>query len=252
MNVCWNEEIGKKFIEDSRQNRRLVEEKVKHRNEATKQCLEDVIEILDNVVSKAVHLCESLVIEEIPVEQIKTTKRKNGNKKNNSVQNSISELNVKQNLKLDLKTDNSFTKNKHQLKVKYFDPKQILNVDSNVTFSLETLEDGKTLKPEPMRISEEDENTLYPLQYYVELDVIKDILNVVFCNVSMKNIEDRSLFEIAEDIFKGSKNPEFNGEVLAHEFLNNPAYLDLIKRTPKFIIKNPIDIVKNIVKLKDK
>lgn len=86
-----------------------------------------------------------------------------------------------------------------------------------------------------INVSDECDANGKPLTYFITFDVI--------------NIEDKSVSEIAKDILNESKRDDFNWEVLVHEYLNESKVFDLLKYATKFLIKNPIEMVNDLVKL---
>lgn len=245
--VCWNEEIGKKFVEDTRMKRMLHEEEVRRRSIELSQHMAEMSEIIDDIICVAVHRCESLIIENVSVEKIKLKRKGNGKKisKNDfrvssEVIRSVSRGSQRQRgsskpksstteqKELESKVNISQTKTTNSLKT----PKRVSRPEKNI-----------------INVTVDCETNMNPLTYFVTFDVIKNVLSLVYWNVSISNIEDKSVFEIAEDIFNECRRCDFNSEVLVHEYLNNSKFLELIKNTSKFLIKNPIEIVKDLVNL---
>lgn len=246
--VCWNDEIGKKFVEDTLMRRRHHEESVGRRSLELQQIKKDTSELIEEIISVAVHRCESLIIEELPVEKT-DTKRKG---KHPSHLDSVASSEGSQ-----VRSRGSQSRRKSS--------KGTYNISEFEGFSSERkstesqIKSIKTLTPKkvsicapeenPIKVSVDHEINMYSLTYFISFDVIKDVLSSVFWSVSVRNIEDKSVFEIAEDLFNESKREDFNSRVLVHEYLNNTKFLELMKNTTKFTFKNPIEIVKNLVNL---
>lgn len=225
---------------------------VERRSIEIKENLKEISQLIDEVVTAAVHLCESVIIEEIQSEKVKAPKQKSGNRKNISNQNlQLVEGVARSSLKVNPKLKN-YTKVRYKNDDEVLEPEiysKVELVGSSLSLNSQrktTLNKSDLSIP---KVSVDHEANLYPVNYFLTFDIIKDILSVVFWNVSIQNIEDKSIFELAEEIFNESRNIEFNFAVLTHEYLNNPKFLDLIKNTTKFLIKNPVKIVENLIKL---
>lgn len=214
--------------------RRIHEEKVRRRSIELRQHIADISKIIEDIISVAVRRCDNLIIEELSEDEIKV-KRKVGSKKEIRVSNgkmrsrTVSKTPEKKDFKP--KTRNSFSENQS------FEAKTEVSPNSSSSKKEEKL----------INVTVDCETNVNPLTFFITFDIIKGVLSSVFWNVSVSNIEDKSVFEIAEDIFNESKRDDFNAEVLVHEYLNNTKFLDLMKNTPKFLIINPTEVVKNLV-----
>lgn len=214
---------------------------MKRRSEEIRQNKEEISQIIDYLLSTAVHLCESCVIEEMVPEKVKPSKRKTSNARRS--RQALTSTNEKLN-------DNSkgilIQRNRETEDITAESSDTEVDTKIPIRFEESNLSSNKTDRDFP-KISIDHEANNHNLHYFVTFDAIKNILSVVFWSISVKNIEDKSIFEIAEEIFDLSKNSNFQDEVLAHEYLNNLQFLELLKDTNKFLMKNPIEIVSSLI-----
>ncbi|KAJ8923226.1 hypothetical protein NQ315_001781 [Exocentrus adspersus] len=91
------------------------------------------------------------------------------------------------------------------------------------------------------------------LAYFLPSEVLVTVITACLpWHAKIQNIEDESLREKAEKIFEECKNEEFDHKVLCHEFLNHPTFVELIKKTRKFTVINPVLVVEEILQEKEK
>lgn len=230
--------MGTNFVKNTLQKRKQHEEDVKCREAEMLQNLTDISNIINDMLANVVHLCDSVIIQEIPYEKPRDSKRKSGGKSSQSVANiNTDDITIKKGSVRSNKRGTSINKAKHK---------------SNEFVSISSTLNKRSADDIPKRniieVSVGHEENVCPFNYFVSFDVIKNLLTTIFWNVTIKNIEDKSIFEIAEDLFNETRNLDFHSEVLAHEYLNNPKFLDLIKTTRKYLVKNPVEIVTGLIK----
>lgn len=248
--VCWSCDIGREFVESVLEKRRLHEEEVSRRNIEIQQHLEDVTQLVDDVISNVVHLCESLIIEEVSTEKVKTKNKYSVKKCSRSDVTYSNELLKKNDSKMNTRIKSSIKiKKKNEALDVSIDEQSITKFNKSVTNNQKKTANFSIMND--LNVSVEHETSITSLNHFITFDVIKNILSIAFWNVTVRHIEDKSIFEKAEDLFNEIRSNEFNSEVLAHEYLNNPKFLDLIKSTYKFLYKNPVEIVKTIIEDSD-
>ncbi|KAJ8968501.1 hypothetical protein NQ317_014674 [Molorchus minor] len=65
--VCWDKDVGEQFITETLDRRRKHEEMVRIRNEERRENVEMAEDILTDLIDHTVHVCDSVVIEDLDV-----------------------------------------------------------------------------------------------------------------------------------------------------------------------------------------
>ncbi|KAG5872936.1 hypothetical protein JTB14_005957 [Gonioctena quinquepunctata] len=203
--LCWDEEIGQRFVEETSEKRILHEEEVRIRNEERHEAEEFMKSLLNKTIDETVHKCESLIIEELlPEPDVLSLASSRKLKTNDNIQ------------------------------VKIF-----------TAYEDTSPSEGSSDKSTEVGF---EANSNPNIKYFIELDVVLSVLmNILSWSYDVQNIEEQSFSEILEDIFNDCRNPDFNNEVLSHEFLNNAKLLKLLNKTSIFVIKNPPEIVEELI-----
>ncbi|XP_074037928.1 sperm flagellar protein 2 [Leptinotarsa decemlineata] len=243
--LCWDERVGEMFVKDILEKRRIHEEEVTIRNEERKQAEDFVKIIIDESIGETVHKCESIIIEEVKHETNSFRKIRTNEKvrvkivsESEGTDENPDELNhdkfeesdnndhgEKSDLGGDLEEESKGNLSNESGKLESNDDKKFFNIEI-----------GFECNPNPN------------LQYFIELETVLSVLSIVLSwSFNVQNIEDKSFCELLQEIYDECKNPQFNDEVLSHEFLNNPKFLKLLSNTTIFLVKNPSEIVKELL-----
>ncbi|CAG9813387.1 unnamed protein product [Phaedon cochleariae] len=221
--ICWDNEIGNKFVEATLEERKIHEEEVRTRNEERRQNQEFAECILQDVVNEVVHGCDSVIIEDLtPTEDEETRK--------NSLQEIISSAEVTlcngESPEDEEETTGSIIKNDNSTV-------EVLNVAedkfSNLAIGFENCDDTV-------------------IAHFITLhSLIQVFAKTLPPSQTKENLEDESFSEKLENIFEECRNAQFNNEVLSHDILNNTKFLDLLNESFNFQIKNPPKIVAKLI-----
>ncbi|KAK9887729.1 hypothetical protein WA026_000047 [Henosepilachna vigintioctopunctata] len=86
------------------------------------------------------------------------------------------------------------------------------------------------------------------LVYFLDLESILAVEAVILqWHTQVQNVYTKSFREQMARIYRECKNPFFNNAVLAHEFLNNYEFSQILAYTTRFIDKNPPNFVQNLI-----
>lgn len=117
-----------------------------------------------------------------------------------------------------------------------------LNPDMHIYSSASLLEDetflevGREVAPSPGMV------------YFLPFETLITVVSVALPRlVQMESLKDHSLREHLEVIYESCKVDMFNGAVLMHVFLNNEYFWRVIQATFKFVAKEPVTIVKELL-----
>lgn len=117
-----------------------------------------------------------------------------------------------------------------------------MNPDLNVYSSVSFLEDetfseiGRDVAPYPGRV------------YFLPFEALMTVITAAFSwHATVQNLLDESLRQHLEVIYESCRNDLFNGSVLVHEFLNNEHFLRVIQVNFKFVAKEPVKIIKELL-----
>ncbi|KAJ8943281.1 hypothetical protein NQ318_017299 [Aromia moschata] len=189
--VCWDKNVGEQFAAEMSKRRKIHEEIVRKQNEEHQDNVEMTEDILTDLVDHTVHVCDSVVIEDIVEEA--------------AVEESFQE-------EVQGECGSFIAKDYGEMVGEYGCEGDYDFTNISINFEVE---------PGPS----------WPLSWHAKV----------------QNVEDRSFRETVEETYEECRNPEFNGEVLAHEFLNHPRFLALIATTSRFSVRIPPQIVEDLL-----
>lgn len=198
--VCWDVSIGNACVEALQLQRELDDQAVERHEKERQENMEAAVSIIDKLIDHTVHVCDSVVIEDIISEKTKSSE---------SVE-VVDDKWVNQDLHI-------------------YSSASILDEE-------QCLEVGTDVAPTPGRI------------YFLPFDTLITVITAALpWHLQTQNLLDQSLREHLEIIYESCKSDMFNGAVLVHEFLNNEHFLRVIMMTFKFLAKEPVKIVKQLV-----
>lgn len=240
--VCWDEHVGRGFIKETMEKRRKHANEVMLREQELLMNKAYVHEILDDLIDQTVHICDSVVIEDI-VSEHEDTKSENEKTETELLHNSENEaftsitsgiLTIKETSR-----SNQFTSEENNLEM------QGVEMDYE---DVEYLGEGE---PEPAfsNIAIGFEASESPnLAYFLPLQIIHIVLNRVIPDYNLtSDLDSRSKCEKITDIYEKLRNEDFHNEVLAHQFLNCNIFTDFLDQNANFIFINPVKIVDDLV-----
>lgn len=214
--ICFDETTGKEYVEEILEQRRLYEEANRLYEEEHREALTLAKKTVSALVDQMLSDIRSASITELPSES-------------------------------NLKTQTSKVRS-------------ILSVDKNpITGSLKSKTSSRASgdQSRPGLITEDmftnsqigfESRNNTEMAFFLPVEVVLLVICAAIpWNSKVEKTEDRTFLEEIAAIYDECRNENFNGAVLAHEFLHNEKLKELFKHITKFSANNPVKILKEIV-----
>ncbi|XP_030754306.1 sperm flagellar protein 2-like isoform X2 [Sitophilus oryzae] len=214
--VCWDKDTGNAFTEQFMKNMDEHEQHVRLKQEEKEEYFKAVRQELNKLVDRVINSSDGVVITEINEESAEPrTKRPNRPK------SEVSEVN---------KTPLSSTKDE----VRFYDTDTDQPNDNQTSPDLHNQVDTEA-------------SDFTQIAFFLPLDVLITVITTALpWHCKVQYYEELSLWEQAAKLHAHSADPNFNGSVLTHNFLNSNEFLKLLGQTSKFTIKDPVRKIKEI------
>ncbi|CAH0564366.1 unnamed protein product [Brassicogethes aeneus] len=206
--VCWSKTIGEKFIKIALENREQHELEVKERDLEIEENYKMADEIVTELIDITVHQCDSVVIEDY----------------DSQTSQSILDLNLV--------------------------PDSALPIAEKIEeYIRQTMKQHNPCEDTFSNVAIGFEDKMVPnFAYFLPFEVLLSAITMTLpWNAKVRNVDDESFRELIENIYEKCKNPEFSDKVLCHEFLFCDDFQDLFKDVKRFLYRNPVQMVKELI-----
>lgn len=220
--VCWQTEIGESFVLEVLERRVIDEEQRIREEHEHNQTLLAAQNILTEAADEAIHMCDSIVITEYVSDEnvLQSKYLKNSANTLTGIGKAIKSAEA-------LEANTACEQNTDMVCSNILCNQSLF---SNISVNYES-------------------TSCPPKMYFLPFETLLIIMTAALpWNSTTQSICGKSLREHLEVLYIKCKRSEFNGAVLAHEFLNHPDFKSIFEITYKFTVKCPVQIVENVLK----